>query len=290
MKLENITNLKEIYEYQMNLTFPYKYPMNFDRWKTSFENDIDGEGRTLFRELYGKAAYEEGKIAGFVQYGRTAFGFDEKGELSANVSYPVIRMLYFDADNEKAGHALMQAALEELGQTERIYAFFHYFGMSCFARHGKLFEKHQWIEKLLYECGFTVEHENVFYSSTIEEMNTSEINIAWDTLTEGNQQTGKFMLRNEQIGEFEVHYLDEDKIAYLRWIYVNKDKQNQGIGSSCMAELKCELAKKGFRQLDTDTALRNTRAQHYYEKNGFSREGITRSYYLDDEVLKEVLK
>ena len=40
------------------------------------------------------------------------------------------------------------------------------------------------------------------------------------------------------------------------------------------------LYDKGITRLDTDTALDNHRAQRYYEKNGFVREGITRSYFL----------
>ena len=31
-------------------------------------------------------------------------------------------------------------------------------------------------------------------------------------------------------------------------------------------------------QLDTDTVLSNLVAQHFYEKNDFVREGLTRSY------------
>ena len=34
---------------------------------------------------------------------------------------------------------------------------------------------------------------------------------------------------------------------------------------------------------DTDTALDNLRAQHYYEKNGFARLAVTRSFYRLDK-------
>jgi RimJ/RimL family protein N-acetyltransferase len=67
--------------------------------------------------------------------------------------------------------------------------------------------------------------------------------------------------------------------VFLRWIYVNDEVQNRGVGSQAMAALKNWLISKGMTRLDTDTALDNCRAQHYYEKNGFTREGITRSYY-----------
>lgn len=46
-----------------------------------------------------------------------------------------------------------------------------------------------------------------------------------------------------------------------------------------MKALKQWLYEKGIRRFDTDTAITNTVAQHYYEKNGFVREGVTRSFF-----------
>ena len=57
------------------------------------------------------------------------------------------------------------------------------------------------------------------------------------------------------------------------------------MGSKCMNRLKHALVQRGFCKLDTDTAVDNLIAQRYYEKNGFSREGITRSYYRDSKIL-----
>lgn len=90
MKIEIINNLKQIYDYQMHFIFPYKYPTEFSVWKKSFLNDIDGQGRTSFKELHGKVALCQDKVVGFIQYGKTAFGFDEHGEISGDMSYPVI--------------------------------------------------------------------------------------------------------------------------------------------------------------------------------------------------------
>lgn len=97
-------------------------------------------------------------------------------------------------------------------------------------------------------------------------------------LTKGNHQAFDFMLEGRSIGGCEVYYLETKGMAYLRWIYLNDDMQNQGLGTKCMDCLKRYLVRKGCGRLDTDTALDNERAQHYYEKNGFVREGITRSY------------
>ena len=66
-----------------------------------------------------------------------------------------------------------------------------------------------------------------------------------------------------QVGGCEVHYLS-DTTAYLRWIYVNGDITGKGIGTKCMNALKAFLYEKGIRRFDTDTALDNKIAQHYF--------------------------
>ena len=217
-------------------------------------------------------------LIGFIQYGNTAFGFDSQGEISSNVSYSVIRNLYFDKNRTDVGNLLLKEAMDAFGTSEKVYAFFHYFGMSCFARHGKLFELHNHIEALLKRNGFETEHENVYYSSVLTGKDESEAEIMPHSLTNGNQQHIGFMLSGSQVGGCEVHYVD-DNTTYLRWIYVNGDITGTGVGTKCMKALKQWLYQKGVRRFDTDTSISNYIAQHYYEKNGFTREGITRSYY-----------
>ena len=46
-----------------------------------------------------------------------------------------------------------------------------------------------------------------------------------------------------------------------------------------MSALKYDLFNREIIKFDTDTALTNKAAQHFYEKNNFVKEGITRSYY-----------
>ena len=278
LKFADIVNLKEIYDFQLSFGTPYFFDGDFEQWKNSFERDIDGEGRLLFKELNVKAVYDEDELKGFVQYGRTAFGFDENGEISDEVSYPVIRNLYYYKDSPEAGAVLLEEALKSLGSHTRVYAFFHYFGMTCFARHGKLFEAHTHIEALLKKNGFETEHENVYYSSVLKGTEVSEAIITAGELTKGRHQYIDFKIDGSQVGGCEVHYLD-DETAFLRWIYVNGDMVGKGIGTKCMNSLKSFLYENGIRRFDTDTALNNLAAQHYYEKNDFTREGITRSYY-----------
>lgn len=273
LRIERIDNPEELYPYQMGFSSPYFFPVDYENWRRSFESDVDGAGRTLFRDLSVKAAYDENKLVGFVQYGRTAFGFED-----GPGSYCVIRNLYFDEGRPDAGRLLLREALDAFAGADMVYAFFHYFGMSCFARHGKLFGQHPHIEELLHESGFETEHENVYYSSILNEDADPAVEIAPQDLTAGRQQYLDFRMAGEQVGGCEIHYVDQ-RTAYLRWIYVNENITGRGIGSRCMTALKCWLHRKGIARFDTDTALSNTVAQHYYEKNGFTREGITRSFY-----------
>ena len=281
ISIKDITDLSLVYDYQTRFPAPFFFQTDFESWKRSFLRDTDGEGRTLLRIFEAKGAYDGDILVGFIQYGHTAFGFDDQGEISSDVSYPVIRALYFDEGREDAGKLLLQAAMAEFGDYCRVYAFFHYFGMSCFARHGKLYERFPWIEALLWQNGFQIEHENVYYSATLTERTDSAVSLRGQQWTAGNQQTFEFFLEGRQVGGCEVHYLDSEGIVYLRWIYVNGELQSRGIGTQCMRALKAFLYEKGSVRLDTDTALNNVIAQRFYEKTGFTRAGITRSYYRD---------
>ena len=69
IELKNIVNTREIYDYMVNLSFPYNYEVEFDTWEKSYLYDIDGEGRTLFSDLTTIGAYLGSKLIGFIQYG-----------------------------------------------------------------------------------------------------------------------------------------------------------------------------------------------------------------------------
>ena len=69
--------------------------------------------------------------------------------------------------------------------------------------------------------------------------------------------------------------MKEDEIIYLDTYVLQKDMRIR-LPKSILENLQVE---KGISRFDTDTALDNIVAQHYYEKNDFIREGVTRSYY-----------
>lgn len=280
--LTDKTHPQDVYEYMQKLSFPYHYETEYDRWECAFLRDTDGEGRALFRDLQTLGAYEHGKLIGFLQYGQSAFGFDENGAITPDISYAIIRNFYYDEGREDAGRELLHEALRRMAAfcQPDVYAFFHYFGMSCYARHGKLFQGFRHIKRLLECSGFCIEHENVFYTCKLDAdaLADTAVQCHWQGMTPFGQQHCDFRLDGQCVGGCELHFLECHGIAYLRWFYTADEFRGKGIGSSCMAALKSELLKRGIRRLDTDTAIGNRVAQHFYEKNHFVHEGSTQSY------------
>ncbi|MBQ8834866.1 MAG: GNAT family N-acetyltransferase [Oscillospiraceae bacterium] len=277
---------KTLFDYwRSQCTAPYHFPMTGDQWYQSMYEDVDGDGHPLFSTLIVKCSrttcQKDGEFTGLIEYGETAFGFDTSGEISSDVHHNVIRILCFDRDKPEVGEQLLHAALDHFGTEQRIYAFFHYFGMTACARHGKLHESSPHVEALLLNNGFTVEHENIYYARILSPKDTADdtISLRWSDLSPGGCREFAALTEGVEVGWGQVHFLPQGDIAYLRWIYVDEKRQHQGLGTAIMRQLFAELYQLGIRRFDTDTALSNTAAQHYYEKTGFANAGITRSYY-----------
>ncbi len=265
--------------WQHTHTAPYHHPMSADLWDTSMYEDVDSDGRLLFDEIHTKMVEHA-----MIQYGYTAFGFDDNGEISDNIHYAVIRDLYFDPAYPKDGQQLLDEAMRFFRNKDTRYAFFHYFGMSACARHGKLHESQRHIHDLLLENGFQVEHENVYYAKELtgQDAPDERICIAWQARNAGDCREFSASVDGQAFGWGQVHFLPQGHIAYLRWIYIDEKRQHQGLGTATMKTLCAELYRMGITRFDTDTARNNTAAQGYYEKTGFTNKGITRSYYKNE--------
>ncbi|MBQ9841731.1 MAG: hypothetical protein IJO42_01330 [Clostridia bacterium] len=133
------------------------------------------KGELCSKNYASRVHTTEMSLSVFIQYGKTAFGFNDRGAISPDISHCIIRNLYFNENRVDAGQLLLKEAADAFSASDMVYAFFHYFGMSCFARHGKLFEQNTYIENLLKENGFEIEHENVYYSSVLNCDEESEV-------------------------------------------------------------------------------------------------------------------
>jgi GNAT superfamily N-acetyltransferase len=58
-------------------------------------------------------------------------------------------------------------------------------------------------------------------------------------------------------------------VAKLDDVYVMSGRQQQGIGSAHLNQLKAELRKLGIRRIDTSVHLRNEQGRRFYESHGF---------------------
>lgn len=273
LEIKNIENYNELYEFHLKIKSPYIYKVKYDSYLTSLLNDVDSQGNKLFKKLYLFGAFIDNKLKGFIQFGVTNIGFDKEGNLTEKVNYNVIRNLYFY--DKEVGLELLKIAKKHLKND--IYAFFHYFGMSCFARHGKLAEQHIEINKLLQENNYIVNEENIYYSKEITNDEYVDVELEYKEMNSFGTQQISFIKNNQLLGECEIHFVD-NKYAYLRWMYIRENMQHLGYGSKCMRKLCNYLYSLGISKIDTDTAIDNIVAQKYYEKNKFINLGRTKSY------------
>ncbi|NLC41188.1 MAG: GNAT family N-acetyltransferase [Clostridiaceae bacterium] len=265
---------------------PYYYPeTTYSEWYDSFFYDRDFDGRPLFKELNTYVAMSGGKIRGFIQFGLSNFVFSDSGRDYTD-SYGIIRNLYFSAEvsDEEIGDSLAIAKVffKENG-VEQPYAFFHYFGMTCFSRQGKLHQSEFQSEEILREAGYELEHENVYYTKVLADVSVLKNETV--KLKYSDDMTQVAFLDSGRDGDYvvaqaELTYLERINLVYLRWIGVMPEFRHQGYGSRCMRALCSSLLDRGFRLLETDTADSNVTAQHFYEKNGFRNRGIMRSYLI----------
>lgn len=140
---------------------------------------------------------------------------------------------------------------------------------------------------LLYEAGFEVEHENLYYICDMKEKELEYLNNSHIEVGEIEDNKQKFILYDENknlIGNAEIKYIDsltglrEKDTIYLVCIGIHKDIKGKGLGTEFLNHIIHYCLTKGYRYLHTDTAINNKIAQNFYIRNGFIDKGITRSY------------
>ena len=79
------------------------------------------------------------------------------------------------------------------------------------------------------------------------------------------------------IGYGIIYYvMDEGEIARIA---VEESKRHSGIAKSLLDAMICNLQQKGIRRILLDVRESNTVARKFYEKYGFSQDGIRKNYY-----------
>ena len=282
LKEVDSNNVIALYNYFRDIEryIPYYFPIDYDTWyKCMFDDYLDG--KRLFKDIKTFLYYENDLLKGFIQYGISNFVFTDNGTDYSN-NYAIIRNLHY-SKNSKNPKELVEKALEYFGNKfNEISAFFHIFGMSCYARHGKLHNSAFYIEDLLYKYSFTRGHENVYFSkSNSPEDDYNDPKITFQIEQNGeNKEKITFFQDDDQIGYSELAFLHKN-ISYMYIIEITEKIRNQNYGTRCMNIIFRLLKERKIVQLDLDTIDSNYIAQKFYTKLGFEFKGITRSYSLD---------
>lgn len=287
MKIDyrRVSDYSKLYGYYQKIkgSVPYWLDADYELWKESFTADTDYDADKMFRELITYSAECGGETVGFIQFGIPEFLYDCHGEKSNAIRGGIIRNLYFDREYDigKDLISLAEAYFEENGVQKR-FAFFHAFGMTCNAGHGKLFQKHTHIEKALAQFGYSKEHENVYYKRLLGKEDCcpdSGITVEYGTANPKGLCDFTVCAEGKKAGAGALVYLPQGDMCYLKWIYIESDWQGKGIASAALKRIFADLAKQGISRIDTDTADGNLIAQQLYRKTGFADMGRTRSYW-----------
>ncbi len=265
---------------------PYFFPVTASKWhECLFEDQLDNEKKFLFQETF--VAEENGQIIGFIQYGQPSFAWNEKGKKYRNPQIGILRHFYFEAGRLEAANLLFTQCQNYMEQFANQYAFYHIFGMSCNAHHGKLHESLAHVERFLLEKGYQIEHENQYYSLELQEdqvANQNELHLMPKPASLPHLAEYEILLRENPIGMIQLRFLEKltggatDNIVYMTWIGINDVYRRQGWGSKAIELLTAALHGKGYQQLHLDTASTNETAQLFYERYGFENRGRTRSF------------
>lgn len=265
---------------------PYFFPVSSEKWhECLLEDKLDNEKMLLFQETF--AAIEKGEIVGFIQYGQPAFAWGKNEQKYYNPQIGIIRHFYFGEGRFDVAHLLFAKSESYLKQFSSQHAFYHNFGMSCNAHHGKLHQCLAHVDQFLCKNGYQVEHENVYYSLEInkdDRPHQHELHLISKPSGESSIQDYEICLQNNPIGTIRIRFLDKltggatTDIAYLTWVEIDRHFHGQGWGTKAMQLLVANLQGKKYQQLHLDTAGTNKVAQQFYERLGFQNRGRTRCY------------
>ena len=80
MEYLQITDFTKLYDYYNKIKAPYYFDVDYTLWLESFNRDTDYDNQPMFKELFTYAAICDGCIVGFIQFGRSNYVYDKRGE------------------------------------------------------------------------------------------------------------------------------------------------------------------------------------------------------------------
>lgn len=283
-EIDSRTELYDFYN-KIKSEIPYWFDVDYETWCESMFSDTDYDSEKMFHELRTYVAVHKKDMVGFIQFGLPQFVYNEQGEKDYHASAGIIRNLYFDKAHSDCGSEMIHLAMEYFAKhsVDKRYAFFHAFGMTCNAGHGKMFVSQRHIEEVLSASGFIKEHENVYFSHNITKDNIREqdvISVKYEQANKKGLCNFSLYVNGDYVGAGAIVYLPQENLSYLRWIYIEEAHQRKGYATKALHQIFADLYKKGISRMDTDTADGNPVAQKLYRKAGFEDMGRSRSYLI----------
>ncbi len=113
-------------------------------------------------------------------------------------------------------------------------------------------------------------------------LDTSAEKIEKQIVTDDDATKRRLMIVKNGISIGEMSYYNlGDNIAEIGIKICRTDYQEKGLGRVILSMLIRELFKQGYQKIKLDTNLENKRAQHVYEKLGFSKVAIRENCWKD---------
>lgn len=280
----NDTNAKIVYPYfsELHTVIPYVFLSSQENFAQSLLHDTS-EGDEMFAELYTYAILSDSKVKGIVQYGIPNYEVRYDGERLYNSKIGVIRLLYFGLSTMSEGATLMKRALDffKIRGVHSIKCFPHEYGLKVFAYHGKLYHSEHLVHWYLKMHGWKVSATSYYYTKSLKRMEKVSENRGYSFIGEivGEEIEFFTICKHEKpIGGMQIHYVNNEKCAYMDFIYLTDEYQGRGWGSEALWQFMLILKEHGIQRMDTDMEEMNAIGQRLLEKCKFGKLGKSSSY------------
>ncbi len=113
-------------------------------------------------------------------------------------------------------------------------------------------------------------------------LGTSAEEIEKQIETDSDNSKRRLIIENDRVSIGEMSYYNlGGNIAEIGIKICEPDYQEKGLGRIILSMLIGELFNMGYKKIILDTNLKNERAQHVYEKLGFTKVGVRKDAWTD---------
>lgn len=280
LRVEDLPKI-QAYLSSLRLYIPYYYNCSISELAKSFFID-EFEEEVMFKDLVSKGIIKDDKLVGIIQYGLLNFDLAYDGEKIHGVNIGDIRIMACSSIAITKMYKLLGAAMLyfKIHKVDKIYAFEHTYGLSCFGGIGKLYHNEWLIAMLLRSKGFRKHNKSLFLSRKIVEGHVkAEAGISFIEEELGDNRyfytIKKYLV---EVGGLEFQIVEEGRKAYLRYFYILDEHQGHHFGKEAMKSFLFVLLEKGIMSIDCDVDELNGIGMNFYEKCKFGNLGYMLSY------------